>query len=94
MHSATLTISKTLDLGILGERECKITLQYFPGRPGSFYRRNGDPGDPPDPAEANLLLVMCEGWPITDLCYHFEEQDWFMEAAGEAYGEHMTPEEA
>ena len=30
---------------------------YSPGRPGTMYRKNGDPGDPPE--EAELELTSC-----------------------------------
>jgi hypothetical protein len=41
-----------------------ITYRYSPGRPGTFYARNGDPGDPPEPAEVDWDLP--EGLQLTD----------------------------
>lgn len=31
---------------------------YFPGHPGCWYRRNGDPGDPPEPDEIEIGEVV------------------------------------
>lgn len=31
-----------------------ISYRFTPGRPGSFYARNGDPGDPPEPDEVEF----------------------------------------
>lgn len=35
----------------LGGQDLRVTWHYDPGHPGTMYRRNGDPGDPPEPAE-------------------------------------------
>lgn len=41
----------------VGEKEVAVTFEfnYYPGHPGSMYRRNGDPGDPPEPADIDVL---------------------------------------
>jgi hypothetical protein len=40
------------------EREVIVTAEYTPGHPGSFYRHNGDPGDPPESAECEIAGVI------------------------------------
>ncbi|NOJ26582.1 MAG: hypothetical protein DA330_01025 [Nitrososphaera sp.] len=37
------------------ETTLEIDFTYSPGHPGSFYNRHGDPGDPPEPAEVEIL---------------------------------------
>lgn len=51
-------IDYTLDLGEFGEREVTVKYTYSPGRAGSMYARNGDPGDPPEPAEIDIFSVI------------------------------------
>ena len=45
-----------------GEVEVDVEVRgvYYPGSPGTWYRRNGDPGDPPEPAEWELTSVIGE----------------------------------
>ena len=45
-------------------RSIIVSFRYSPGRAGSMYQRNGDPGDPPEPAEVephDAVLVNEEG---------------------------------
>ena len=35
----------------LGGQDLRVTWHYDPGHPGTMYRSNGDPGDPPEPEE-------------------------------------------
>jgi len=92
MRAVKLTLQKTLDLPRVGEVECEILVSYYPGHPGSFYKRNGDPGDPPEPPEADLLEVRCNGVELAEFEYSID-QDWLEEAAAEAYSDYMEPEE-
>jgi len=41
----------------LGECEVVATVRYYPAFPGSWYRRNGDPGDPPEPSEVEVIAI-------------------------------------
>jgi hypothetical protein len=38
-----------------GSTLVEVTYDYTPGRPGSFYARNGDPGDPPESSEIEIV---------------------------------------
>jgi len=88
MSKHVYTTFGTFDFGILGECECEISFTYSPGHPGSWYRRNGDPGDPPDPAEADVVKVMCDGVDITALAADaISDHPAFEEAAAEAYND-------
>ena len=51
----------TLDFGVLGEHEISVDYTYNAGRPGKMYLRNGDPGYPDEPAEAEILNVWLYG---------------------------------
>lgn len=62
--SATFSQTTTLDFGSLGEHEVEVQYTYSPGRPGEMYLRNGDPGYPPDPAEAEIIAVYLFGLDI------------------------------
>lgn len=97
--SQYLTIYRTVDCGALGEHEARILAKYWPGRPGSFYKRNGDPGDPPEPDEAEILSVSLFGLDFTNIIpqeklEEWTESDWFMEEVGERYAESKYPEES
>lgn len=82
----TYRVTRTLDLGVLGERDCQIDFHYRQGHPGSWYRRNGDPGDPPEPDEVEVVGVHIDGVSNFDfVARHLEENDSFLEAAAEVY---------
>lgn len=82
----TYRVTKTLDLGVLGERECQIDFHYRQGHPGSWYRRNGDPGDPPEPDEVEVVGIYTEGSDLFEFCARYlEGNDSFLEAATEEY---------
>ena len=36
-------------------------FSYYPGTAGSWYRRNGDPGDPPEAAEVEFTSIVYQG---------------------------------
>lgn len=50
------------------DRELIVTGDYSPYHPGTMYRRNGDPGDPPEPAEFSISQVLSDGSDITAEC--------------------------
>jgi hypothetical protein len=39
----------------VGDFIFEINYSFSPGRPGRFYRNNGDPGDPPEDPEVEIL---------------------------------------
>jgi hypothetical protein len=47
------TIKKTIYIEI----EVEVEGKYIKEQPGSFYRSNGDPGDPPEPAQFEIQSV-------------------------------------
>ncbi len=53
------TTEKTLDLGILGERECSISFYWYKGQSGDYW-------NPPEPEEIEIHSVLFEGMNITD----------------------------
>lgn len=40
---------------------------YSRGRPGTWYKRNGDPGDPPEDASFDLCAVRVSGVDISEM---------------------------
>jgi hypothetical protein len=56
------TIRKKINLEI----EVDVIGQYIKGHPGSFYRSNGDPGDPPEPDQFEITNVIWDGLDITE----------------------------
>jgi len=67
-----MTTTKTIYLEI----EVEIEGSYSAGRPGTFYRSNGDPGDPPEPAEFEIHSVKWQGVDISPMLDK-ENFDWF-----------------
>jgi hypothetical protein len=43
-----------------------VTGNYTKGQPGHWYARNGDPGDPPEPADFYIEKIMVGEQDITD----------------------------
>lgn len=35
-------------------------VRYTPGHEGTMYQRNGDPGDPPEPSEFEILMCVSD----------------------------------
>lgn len=56
-----MKISKKITLEI----EVEIEGKFYEGSPGSFYRSNGDPGDPPEPSSFEINKVIWDGLDIT-----------------------------
>lgn len=40
-----------------GEVKLKVRCNYIPAFAGTMYKRNGDPGDPPEPSETEFLNI-------------------------------------
>jgi hypothetical protein len=57
--------SVTIDLPF-GEGCAQVTGYYTPGRAGKMYKRNGDPGDPPEPEEFEVESIIVGGVDITE----------------------------
>lgn len=57
--------SVTIDLPF-GEGFAQVTGYYTPGRAGTMYKRNGEPGDPPEPPEFELESIVVGGVDITE----------------------------
>ena len=44
----------------------KVDFNYYPGSPGVMYKCNGDPGDPPESEEVEILYAMMDGIDVCD----------------------------
>lgn len=55
----------TLKKKIYLEIEVEVNGIFYAASPGSFYDRNGDPGDPPEPASFDIKNVIWNGLDIT-----------------------------
>lgn len=81
-----IELNWTLDLGVAGERDCCVIVNYAPGRPGIRTLPNGDPGYPDDPDEFEIIKADCEGLDITHMVDDYlMDSDSFAEAVSEAY---------
>lgn len=49
------------------EIEVDVEGNFSPGSPGTFYRSNGDPGDPPESAEFEIEKVIWQGVDIAPM---------------------------
>jgi hypothetical protein len=49
------------------EIEVDVEGHFSPGKPGTFYRSNGDPGDPPEPTEFQIEKVIWQGVDIAPM---------------------------
>lgn len=58
-------MSTTLTKKIYLEIDVEVTGEYIKGHSGSFYRSNGDPGDPPEPDMFEIKSVVWNGLDIT-----------------------------
>lgn len=71
---------------ITKEIHLEVEFRYCPGHPGTWYRRNGDPGDPPEPDEVDVVSVRWMGVDLTEqLAKFLSENDTFREMATEEY---------
>lgn len=90
----TYSTNYTVDLADHGELDCVVEFKCYPGHPGTWYRRNGDPGDPPEPAEIEVIRVTHNGNDYTDLCADsLADSDLFRDAAWEVYEAYHTRDE-
>ena len=79
------------------EKEIDITVEadYTPGSPGCWYRANGDPGDPPEPAECEITQIVGPNGLIEFDSLPKQDQDRLMEdaiAKGEEGPDEPEPE--
>jgi hypothetical protein len=44
----------------IGDDEYTVTFEAHRGHPGSWYKRNGDPGDPPEDDELEITSILDE----------------------------------
>lgn len=51
---ADVSIQFPIEIGGV-EHEVRALVLYHPGHPGTLYQRNGDPGDPPEPSEVEVI---------------------------------------
>lgn len=65
--------------------EAHIEFDYSPGRPGTWYKRNGDPGDPPEPDELDVTSVKVDGSEVdlSDRQWEIVEQACYEKVAEE-----------
>ena len=82
-YTVAITLSAT-PAGIADPKartEVELVCGYSPHRSGSFYARNGDPGDPPEPDETWVKsvklhgVVLAEDHPLTKLVIAWMEAD-------------------
>jgi len=67
-HTIAMALPATSDgrADVTARTEVELVCGYKPGHPGCFYRRNGDPGDPPEPDEAWVVAVWFDGAKLAD----------------------------
>lgn len=67
-YTIAMTLNATPDGRAVSKARTEVELVcgYTLGRPGCFYHRNGDPGDPPEPDEAWVVAVWLDGVKLTD----------------------------
>ena len=51
----------------LGDNTLSVECWYTPGRAGTMYRSNGDPGDPPEPEEIEIECIKIGQEDVTEL---------------------------
>ena len=69
MIEITLLVERELEDGSFVEVEVTVRGKFYPGNPGSMYRANGDPGDPPESDDVEIhSSTLCDGtpWELTD----------------------------
>lgn len=54
-------VNTTLHLDHDGDEiTAHVSAEYSPGSPGCWCKRNGDPGDPPEPASVDGIRIVIE----------------------------------
>lgn len=79
-----------------------VDFKATPGSPGSWYKRNGDPGDPPEPGEIEILGIYRhhpkgerEDRDVTDkYADELAKNENFIELAWATYESAISPQEA
>lgn len=66
------------------ENELRVLGTYYPGSPGSMYKRNGDPGDPPEDPEFDIHHIFDGDKEVTQ---EFIDDEDLYEAILEKIGE-------
>ena len=69
MIEITLLVERELEDGSFVEVEVTVRGKFYPGNPGSMYRANGDPGDPPESDDVEIhSSTLCDGtpWELTE----------------------------
>jgi hypothetical protein len=56
----------TMDLGELGEREVEFFFNYTSGRPGKLPTKDNDTGYEAEPPEVEIIQVLWEGKDVVD----------------------------
>ena len=64
-----MKMSKKITLEI----EVEVEGKFYEGSPGSFYRSNGDPGDPPEPSSFEIDKVF---WGDLDITKNLDKIDF------------------
>lgn len=69
----------------LKDEELEVEVDFSPGNPGTMYRSNGDPGDPPEPDEVEIksAIRLSDGKDVSELLvdYYDEVMDAISEEA-------------
>ena len=52
---------------VLGDNTLTVNCWHTPGRAGTMYRSNGDPGDPPEPEEIEIECIKIGQEDVTEL---------------------------
>jgi hypothetical protein len=52
-----------------------VEFYYYPGSPGSMYKKNGDPGDPPEDEEVEVLSARIENSNGRDVYDELSDED-------------------
>ncbi len=70
----------------LDDREVFITGEYYCGHPGCSYRRNGDPGDPPEPSDFEVKSSKLKDGTVVEIDANDDELfEKIIAAADEAF---------
>lgn len=59
METVKIEINLTIEVEVKGK--------YYKGSDGTFYKSNGDVGDPPEPAEFEIREILWQGKDITEM---------------------------
>lgn len=99
MSTTTHRIMAERSTGADTSAEYEIAFSYRPAGPLHFYKRNGDPADPPDPEEIDYLSVRPAPWPAArhrpiDAAVERWARDWLDDHQDEAREAALADREA